>query len=84
MRVDRLSMTMDPKLGAAARKAAKRAGLSLSSWIAQAVADRVRNEALGHALDEWESEDGAFTPQELARAEQELGFHRRTAKRTAK
>jgi hypothetical protein len=74
MNVDRLSITLDPKLGAAARKAAKRAGMSLSNWIAEATADRIRNEALGRALDEWEAEAGAFTPEGLARAAETLGL----------
>lgn len=68
MHVDRLSVTLDPKLGAAARKAAKLAKVSLSAWIAEAAADRVRNEALGRALDAWEAEDGTFTVEELAAA----------------
>ncbi len=46
MKVDRLSITMDPALGAAARKAAKRAKLTVSAWIAEATADRLRSEAL--------------------------------------
>ena len=77
MNVDRLSITLEPKLGAAARKAAKRAKVSLSTWIAEATADRVRNEALGQALDEWEAEDGRFTAEELAEASEALGFARR-------
>ena len=40
MSVDRLSITLDPGLGAAARKAAKRAKVSLSTWIADANAAR--------------------------------------------
>ena len=77
MNVDRLSITLEPKLGAAARKAAKRARVSLSTWIAEATADRVRNEALGQALDQWEAEDGPFTAGELADANEALGFARR-------
>ena len=73
MHVDRLSITLDPALGAAARKAAKRANVSLSAWIAQATADRVRNEALGRALDQWEAEEGALTAAELAEAARALG-----------
>lgn len=73
MNVDRLSITLEPKLGAAARKAAKRAKLSLSTWIAEAVSDRIRNEALGEALDQWEAEHGALTPNELGRAAEALG-----------
>jgi hypothetical protein len=72
MSVDRMSVTLDPRLGAAARKAAKRANVSLSTWIAEATADRVRNEALGHALDQWEREDGAFSSSELAAAAEAL------------
>lgn len=81
MNVDRLSITLDPRLGAAARKAAKRAGMSLSNWIAEATADRVRNEALGHALDAWEAETGAFTSDELARAAEALGLAPRSRRK---
>jgi hypothetical protein len=77
MHVDRLSITMDPRLGAAVRKAARRAKMSLSAWIAEATADRVRNEALGHALDQWEAEDGTFTSEELTVAARSLGLVRK-------
>lgn len=73
MHVERLSITMDPHLGAAVRKAAKRAGTSVSAWLAEAASDRVRNELLGRALDAWEAEDGAFSAEEIAAAERALG-----------
>ncbi len=76
MQVDRLSITLDPQLGAAVRKAARRAGMSLSAWIAAATADRIRNELLGEALDRWEAEDGTFTADELAGAARQLGLAR--------
>ncbi|HKY38396.1 MAG TPA: hypothetical protein VJN18_20775 [Polyangiaceae bacterium] len=72
---------MDPRLGAAARRAAKRAKMSLSAWVAEATADRVRNEALGHALDEWEAEDGTFASKELTAAAQALGLPRKAKSR---
>lgn len=81
--VDRLSITLDPRLGAAARKAAKRARVSLSTWIAEATADRIRNELLGETLDRWEAEDGALTQQELDRAAEALGLPRRRKARRA-
>ena len=81
MQVDRLSITLDPALGAAARKAAKRAHVSLSAWIAEATADRVRNEALDSALKDWESEDGPFTRAELAEATAALGRSTNVRKR---
>jgi hypothetical protein len=77
MNVDRLSVTLDPKLGAAVRKAAARAKLSVSAWIADAAADRVRNEQLGRALDAWEAESGPFTREELDDAARSLGLARR-------
>jgi hypothetical protein len=81
MSVDRLSVTLDPKLGAAARQAAKRAKVSLSAWIAEATADRVRNEALGRALDVWEADEGAFTTRELTDAAEALRAASRRARR---
>ena len=83
MSVDRLSITLDPRLGAAARKAAKRAKVSLSTWIAEATADRIRNELLGEALDRWEAEAGALTQKELDRAAEALGLSRRRKARRA-
>lgn len=77
MQVDRLSITMEPKLGAAVRKAAKRANMSVSAWIAEASANQVRNDLLGEALDLWEAEDGPFTADELAEAARALGISRR-------
>ena len=82
MQVDRLSITLDPALGAAVRKAAKRAKKSVSAWIAEASADRVRNELLGHALDAWEAEQGAFAVNELDDAARALGLsHKRKVTR---
>lgn len=53
-------------------------GRSVSSWLADAAADRLRNELLGAALDAWEVEDGPFTQQELDDATAALGVRRQT------
>jgi hypothetical protein len=63
--VDRLSVTMPPEIGAAVREAAARSGMSVSTWLAAAAAQRLRNELLGAALDVWEAEDGPFSDEEL-------------------
>jgi hypothetical protein len=81
MNVDRLSITLEPQLGAAVRKAAKRAGVSVSAWIADATAARIRNEALRHALDVWDAEDGPLTDRELDAAAQALGMRGRKRRR---
>jgi hypothetical protein len=75
--VDRLSVTMAPEVGAAIREAAEREGTSVSSWLAAAAAQRLRNELLGAALDRWEAEDGPFTDNELNVAAAALSAVRR-------
>jgi hypothetical protein len=72
--VDRFSVTMPPDLGEGVRQAAARQGTSVSTWLSEAAADRLRNELLGAALDEWEAEDGAFTEAELYEAAARLGL----------
>jgi len=65
---------MPPELGAGARQTAARHGTSVSTWLTEAAADKLRNELLGNALDEWEAEDGAFTEAELDEAASRLGL----------
>ena len=72
--VDRFSVTMPPELGDGVRQAAARQGLSVSAWLSEAAADKLRNELLGAALDAWESEDGSFTEGELDAAAARLGL----------
>jgi hypothetical protein len=74
MGVMRFSFTMNPELGAALRRAAAEAGVSVSAWVEEAAADRLRNQLLGEALDRWEEEFGALTEDEIAAAAEELGF----------
>ena len=81
MNVDRLSITLEPQLGAAVRKAAKRAGMSVSAWIAEATAQRIRNDALGQWLDDYEARHGAFTADELATAAEKLGLGQKRKRR---
>ena len=76
-KVDRLSVTMPPQIGAAVRDAAARHGLSVSTWLTTAAAQRLRNELLGGALDDWEAEDGPFSDAELNAAAAALGNARR-------
>ena len=72
--VDRFSVTMPPEIGEGVREAAARQGTSVSAWLTEAAADRLRNELLGAALDERESEDGSFTEAELDKAASQLGL----------
>lgn len=72
MAVDRLSLTLDPDLGAAVREAAAAERRSVSSWLADAAEMRLRHQRLGAALDAWEAENGALTEAELAAARREV------------
>jgi hypothetical protein len=74
MRVDKMSISLDADLGESVREAARRAGLGLSSWLADAAGAKLRAEALGAFLDNWEREHGPLMADELAAAEHELGL----------
>ena len=73
MKVDKMSISMDPQLGDEIRGAAERAGLSVSAWLAGAAAARLRKQALADFLAGWQAKHGAITAAELARARAELG-----------
>jgi predicted transcriptional regulator len=45
---------------------------SLPTWLSQAAAAKLRSDALGAYLDDWEAKHGEFTPEELARAKEDL------------
>lgn len=68
---------MPPELGQGVRQAAAQQGISVSAWLSDAAADRLRNELLGAALDVWEAEDGPFSEAELDAAASQLGLARR-------
>lgn len=74
MKVDKLSISFEPELGDAVRSAAARAGRPVSAWLAEAAAGKLRAEALAEFLVGWETEHGALTAAEIARAERELGL----------
>ena len=74
VKVDKLSISLDPELGDAVRSAAAQAGKPVSSWLAEAAASKLRAEALAEFLAGWEAEHGVLTAAEIARAERELGL----------
>lgn len=73
MKVDKLSVSFDPDLGDAVRGAARHRGSSLSGWLAEAAAAKLRAEALADYLEDWETRHGPLTADELATAAGELG-----------
>ena len=74
MKVDKMSVSFDPELGEAIRVAAKRGGGSLSGWLADAAATKLRAESFAEFLAEYEAKHGAFTDEEMAEASRDLGL----------
>ena len=74
MTSDELGISLDSDLARSIRDAAKRSGKDLSDWLAEAATVKLRNDALGEFLDEWEGENGPITVEELYRARVELGL----------
>jgi hypothetical protein len=72
MPVTKLSIALDEHVAAAAAAAAEEAGLSLSAWINRAAQDALQVERGLAAVAEWEEENGAFTPEEIADADRVL------------
>jgi hypothetical protein len=77
MKVEKLSISLDPQLGDDVRAAAERAGMSVSAWLADAAAAQLRKQALTDFLATWEKQHGRITPAELAKARAELGYGKR-------
>ncbi|MQA86827.1 MAG: hypothetical protein GEV03_19895 [Streptosporangiales bacterium] len=75
MAVEKLSVALDERVAAEARKAAEAAGMSLSAWLSHAAEERIAIEDGLRAVSEWEAEHGAITEEEKARAEEILRRH---------
>lgn len=72
MAVTKISVSLEDETLAAARVAAEEMGLSLSAWLSQAAQHAAKLAAGRAAVREYEAEAGAFTQEELARADEIL------------
>lgn len=79
MTARKYSASMDDALLADIRAEAEAEGLTLSSWLANAAADRLRLKALRQLVDEWEAEHGTITTTELDALEEKVAAARRRA-----
>ena len=79
MAAEKYSASMDDLLLSEARKAAEAQGLTLSSWLAEAAADRLRLTALRELVEEWEAEHGAITTKEIDALDKLVADARRRA-----
>jgi hypothetical protein len=74
MKVDKLSVSFAPDVGDAVREAAQAKGSSISAWLEDAAAAKLRAQALAEYLREWEAQHGALSEEELAKAAAELSL----------
>ncbi len=81
--MNKLSISFDPALGDAVRDSARHQGSSISAWLADAAAAKLRAEALVDYLERWEAAHGALSTEELAAAAAELDMQQAVASRAA-
>ncbi|MDQ3152474.1 MAG: hypothetical protein M3R63_12390 [Actinomycetota bacterium] len=67
MAAEKLSISLDSDLAAGVRALAAQQGMTVSAWLAEAAAARVRNIRLREALDAWEAEFGRLSEEEEER-----------------
>lgn len=77
MVAEKYSASMDDALIADVRADAQATGATLSSWLADAAADKLRLKALRQIVKDWESEHGAITDAELADLDRKIVDARR-------
>jgi hypothetical protein len=65
--VRKVTISLDPDLYAAAKADAGRKGTSVSSWMSDAAAEKLRQQAWDEYMASYEDEHGEFTEEELAR-----------------
>lgn len=69
MAVRKLSISLDADVAARATRLAEADGVTLSAFIGRSLENRLILEDGRLAMEEWEAEHGAFTPEELAEAD---------------
>lgn len=72
MAVDKLSISLDRDVAAAARAMAEAEGRSLSGWLAELIRREAQITDGLAAMDAWEAEHGSLTEDEKARADEKV------------
>lgn len=72
MTVRRFSISFEEELADAVCTSAENANQALSSWLAEAARRRVKQEALMHAVEDYEREFGIISKEDVAAAMKQL------------
>lgn len=75
MAVQKLSISLDEDVANAARAAAEAEGMTLSAWLSRAATEAAAIEAGLQAVREYEAENGPFSAEAKAWAEDVLDRH---------
>ena len=71
---ERITISLDKQLAERLRRAAGEDDANVSAWVSDAIERSLNSRGLRAVVAEWGAEHGAFTPQELDRARQRLGW----------
>ena len=74
MKATKLSISLPAEIADEIRQTARNSGQTVSAWLADAAAAKLRSQALAEFLDDWERQHGAITAEELRQAEIDLGY----------
>jgi hypothetical protein len=67
MSVERLAVSFEPELAKEVRDAASLTlDGNVSAWLAEAARNKLRQQALGEAVRQYEAEEGEFSDEEMA------------------
>jgi hypothetical protein len=71
---ERITISIDKQLAESLRRAAGEDDANVSAWVSDAIERSLNSRGLRAVVAQWEAEYGAFTPEELDRARQRLGW----------
>ena len=67
MGVRKVTISLDPELYAAVKADTERKGMTVSSWLSDAAAEKLRQQAWDEYMATYQAEHGEFTDEELGR-----------------
>jgi hypothetical protein len=80
--VHKVTISLDPDLYAAAKADAERKGTSVSSWMSDAAAEKLRQQAWDEYMASYEDEFGEITQADVDRAHRETLVERTEMRRS--
>jgi hypothetical protein len=80
--VRKVTISLDPDLYAAAKENAESKGMTVSSWMSEAAAEKLRQQAWDEYFAAYQEEFGEFTQEEIEQAHRETLVYRTGMRKT--